>query len=53
MKSSKLFKSIYLQAVQIRLASPKSIRRWVERKLPNGKIIGQITKSRTVNYQKI
>ena len=52
MKYTKRLKSIYLKAVQIHLASPKSIRRWVERKLPNGKIIGQITNSRTVNYQK-
>ena len=45
-------KSISLKGIQIRLASPKSIRRWAERKLPNGKIIGQVTSSQTVNYQK-
>ena len=52
MESPTLLKSIRLKGIQIRLASPKSIRRWAERILPNGKIIGQITNSRTVNYQK-
>lgn len=47
----KLLKSIRLKGVQIRLASPKSIKKWAERRLPNGKIIGQITNSQTVNYQ--
>ena len=52
MDSNTLLKSISLKGIQIRLASPKSIRRWAERKLPNGKIIGQVTSSQTVNYQK-
>lgn len=51
MDSSTFLKSIRLKGIQIRLASPKSIRRWAERKLPNGKIIGQVTSSQTVNYQ--
>lgn len=46
-----LLKSICLKGIQIRLASPNNIRRWAERKLPNGKIIGQVTNSQTVNYQ--
>ena len=52
MDSDTLLKSINLKGIQIRLASPKRIRRWAERKLPNGKIIGQVTSSQTVNYQK-
>lgn len=52
MDSNTLLKSINLKGIQIRLASPKNIRRWAERKLPNGKIIGQVTSSQTVNYQK-
>lgn len=52
MDSNTLLKSISLKGIQIRLASPKSIRRWAERKLPNGKIVGQVTSSQTVNYQK-
>lgn len=45
-------KSINLRGVKIRLASPNIIRKWAERKLPNGQIVGQITSSQTVNYQK-
>lgn len=52
MGSINFLKSIHLKGIQIRLASPESIRRWAERKLPNGKIIGQVTSSQTVNYQK-
>ena len=51
LQSTKLLKSIRLKGIRIRLASPKSIRRWAKRKLPNGKTIGQITNSRTINYQ--
>ena len=43
--------SIRLRGVQIRLASPQLIRSWAERELPNGKIVGQVTSSQTVNYQ--
>ena len=52
MESKTLLKSMRLKGIQIRLASPQSIRKWAERKLPNGKIIGQVTNSQTVNYQK-
>ena len=51
MKSLKFLQSIRLKGLKIRLASPQIIRKWAERKLPNGKIIGQITSSQTVNYQ--
>jgi hypothetical protein len=53
MKYVELLKSIRLKGIQIRLASPKIIKKWAERRLPNGKIIGQITNSQTVNYQTI
>ena len=53
MKYVEFLKSIRLKGVQIRLASPTNIKKWAERRLPNGKIIGQITNSQTVNYQKI
>lgn len=52
MKSLNLLKLIRLKGIQIRLASPESIKKWAERQLPNGKIIGQVTNSQTVNYQK-
>lgn len=52
MDSTIFLKSIRLKGIQIRLASPNIIRRWAERRLPNGKIVGQVTSSQTVNYQK-
>jgi len=39
------------EMVQIRLASPKTILQWSERKLPNGEIIGEILKPETMNYR--
>lgn len=47
----KFLKLIRLKGVQIKLASPENIKKWSERQLPNGKIIGQVTNSQTVNYQ--
>ena len=37
--------------VKINLASPLRIRSWAERILPNGQIIGEITKPETINYR--
>ena len=37
--------------VRISLASPKKIRSWGQRVLPNGQIIGEITKPETINYR--
>nr|YP_009257534.1 RNA polymerase beta [Coeloseira compressa]ANH09617.1 RNA polymerase beta [Coeloseira compressa] len=37
--------------VKISLASPKKIRSWGERILPNGQIIGEVTKPETINYR--
>ncbi len=37
--------------IRIRLASPEQIKEWANRTLPNGKIVGQITSSQTVNYK--
>jgi DNA-directed RNA polymerase subunit beta' len=37
--------------VKINLASPNRIRYWGERRLPNGQIVGEITKSETINYR--
>jgi len=39
------------EMVQIRLASPKTILQWSERKLSNGEIIGEILKPETMNYR--
>jgi len=37
--------------VKINLASPNRIRSWGERVLPNGEIVGEVTKPETVNYR--
>ena len=37
--------------VKISLASPDKIRKWGERILPNGQIVGEVTKPETINYR--
>ncbi|NJK99063.1 MAG: DNA-directed RNA polymerase subunit gamma [Spirulinaceae cyanobacterium RM2_2_10] len=37
--------------VKIGLASPERIRRWGERTLPNGSVVGEVTKPETINYR--
>jgi len=37
--------------IKISLASPDKMRRWAERILPNGKIIGEVKKTDTLNYR--
>nr|QCI06300.1 RNA polymerase b'-subunit [Dictyurus purpurascens] len=37
--------------VKISLASPEKIRSWGERTLPNGQIVGEVTKPETINYR--
>ena len=37
--------------VKINLASPNRIRSWGERVLPNGEIVGEVTKPETINYR--
>ena len=37
--------------VKINIASPTRIRSWGERHLPNGQIVGEITKPETINYR--
>ena len=37
--------------VKINLASPARIRSWGERALPNGEIVGEVTKPETINYR--
>jgi DNA-directed RNA polymerase subunit beta' len=37
--------------VKINLASPARIREWGERTLPNGQLVGEITKPETINYR--
>jgi DNA-directed RNA polymerase subunit beta' len=37
--------------VKINLASPSRIRNWSERILPNGEVVGEVTKPETINYR--
>jgi DNA-directed RNA polymerase subunit beta' len=37
--------------IRITLASPKRIRKWSERILPNGEILGEVKNSDTLNYR--
>ena len=53
MESNNLIKLIHFRGFRIRLASPQMIRRWAEKELPNGKLVGQVTNPQTVNYQKM
>lgn len=48
MKKSQISK---IESIRIGLASPEKIRQWAERTLPNGKIVGQVVSSQTVNYK--
>ena len=42
---------IKIESINIGLASPIRIRKWAERILPNGKKIGEVLSSKTVNYK--
>lgn len=44
-------KIVQVESIRIGLASPEQIKQWAEKKLPNGKIVGQVTSSQTVNYK--
>ena len=37
--------------IKITLASPKHIKEWSQRLLPNGQIVGEVTKAETINYR--
>lgn len=37
--------------VKIAIASPERIRQWGERTLPNGQVVGEVTKPETINYR--
>ena len=42
---------VLIDSIQIGLASPDQIRAWAERKLPNGKRVGRVANSKTVDYK--
>ena len=37
--------------IKINLASPSRIRKWAQRVLPNGQIVGEVLKPETINYR--
>ena len=39
------------KCISIKLASPNAIRNWAERLLPDGTVVGEVTKSETINYR--
>nr|YP_009395379.1 RNA polymerase b'-subunit [Polysiphonia infestans]ARW64359.1 RNA polymerase b'-subunit [Polysiphonia infestans] len=41
----------YFDYIKIGLASPDKIRSWGERILPNGQVVGEVTKPETINYR--
>lgn len=41
----------YFDYVKINLASPQRIKKWGERRLPNGQLVGEVTKPETINYR--
>jgi DNA-directed RNA polymerase subunit beta' len=42
---------IPIESLRLTLASPERIRRWAERTLPSGKVVGQVLNSQTLNYK--
>nr|YP_009105175.1 beta' subunit of RNA polymerase [Pseudochlorella signiensis]AIT93854.1 beta' subunit of RNA polymerase [Pseudochlorella signiensis] len=40
-----------VDSIRVGLAPPERIKKWAERTLPNGKIVGQVLSSQTVNYK--
>jgi len=44
-------KATKIDSIRVGLAPPELIKRWAERTLPNGKIVGQVINSQTVNYK--
>ena len=40
-----------LNALKIQLASPDCIQKWAETTLPDGQVVGEVTKSETINYR--
>ncbi len=41
----------HFDKVKIRIAAPDRIRSWGERTLPNGQVVGEVTKPETINYR--
>jgi DNA-directed RNA polymerase subunit beta' len=44
-------KETEVHALKIQLASSDCIRKWAEKTLPDGRVVGEVTKSETINYR--
>ena len=53
LKRSSTKKNKTIDSIGIGLASPEEIRRWGERKLPNGAVVGKVDKDHTVDYESL
>nr|YP_009104992.1 beta' subunit of RNA polymerase [Watanabea reniformis]AIT93605.1 beta' subunit of RNA polymerase [Watanabea reniformis] len=43
---------ILMDSIELGIPSPEQIRSWGERRLPNGRLVGEVKNSKTVNYKK-
>ena len=51
MSNSNLRTENHFDYVKITLASPERIMQWGQRTLPNGQVVGEVTKPETINYR--
>ncbi|MYE20840.1 MAG: hypothetical protein F4X84_00270 [Synechococcus sp. SB0662_bin_45] len=51
MSTSNIRSENHFDHVRITLASPERIRSWGQRTLPNGHVVGEVTKPETINYR--
>ena len=52
MTNSNLRTENHFDYVKISIASPQRIMDWGQRTLPNGQVVGEVTKPETINYRK-
>ena len=51
MTNSNLRTENHFDYVKITLASPERVMQWGQRTLPNGQVVGEVTKPETINYR--
>jgi len=51
MTNSNLRTENHFDYVKITLASPERVMSWGQRTLPNGQVVGEVTKPETINYR--
>ena len=51
MTNSNLRTENHFDYVKITLASPERVMEWGQRTLPNGQVVGEVTKPETINYR--